>query len=649
MNIPGKGALKRPSNRWDFPRVCGIAGIIANGRSIAPEWIERMTLCLRHRGPDAHGISRLPRCHLGHRRLSIIDLASGNQPMSDESGRFSIVFNGEIYNYRELRRTLARSGWRFRSSSDTEVLLRAYQEYGERALVHLKGQFAFAIWDNEDGLLFAARDRFGEKPFFWANSSDGSYFLFGSEIKCLLDSDLIKPKLDLLSVDAYLVLYHIPPDRTVYENVYTLRPGHALSWRSGRCHTWAYWSPRFSVGVPVTDTEAVEHLRFLINQAVRRQMVADVPVGAFLSGGYDSSTIVALMSQESDKAVKTFSLGFGTLINELPYAREIARRYGTDHHEIQMDMAVGEMLERMAEVYDEPFADSSNIPTYLISKFASRSVKAVLSGDGGDELFGGYVWYQTLLKRNLSTYKKIQVAIARMLENVWRPFSGIDLPVLARCGDAQMRGKMMADWIEYISDPWEGRVQIGTMFFSDRAALWKERYSPSETRSFLRSTYKPRENIHGIDRVSTFDVCCYLPGDILVKVDRAAMAHGLETRAPFLDVDLVEFVWSLPQQVRFQSGQRPKHLLHAACDDLLPESLKNRPKQGFGAPIEHWVQRPDVRQLVNRVLAQGSPLNALFPGLRNCIPSAGVWQEWTLLCLGLWLERHSDCLHEVII
>src|SRR6185437_10029916 len=314
----------------------------------------------------------------------------------DETGRYWVVFNGEIFNYRELRNKLQRCGWQFRTESDTEVLLQAYRQFGDKVVDHLNGQFAFLIWDQAERKLFGARDRMGEKPLYWAESPAGN-LLFASEIKALLAPGLVQPRIDLLSVDAFLGLHYVPPDRTIYENVFTLRPGHALSCQGDRLRQWAYWQPVYSHRQVDDPRALVEELRFLVSQAVRRQMVADVPIGAFLSGGLDSSTVVAIMTRNSRERVSSFSVGFGDLINEFPYARAVAQTYQTHHHEIQMDIPVGEMLECMAEVYDEPFADSSNIPTFLMAKFARQHVKVVLTGDGADEIFGGYEWYRILL------------------------------------------------------------------------------------------------------------------------------------------------------------------------------------------------------------------------------------------------------------
>jgi asparagine synthase (glutamine-hydrolysing) len=627
--------------------MCGIAMIASSGTEIPHGTIERMTECLAHRGPDGRGYARFPNCHLGHRRLSVIDLVTGDQPMSaqdshqgESTERYWITFNGEIYNYRELRAELEKRGWIFRTQSDTEVLLRAYQEYGDTVPTHLNGQFAFAIWDRVEQRLFAARDRLGEKPLYWTIAAQGC-FLAASEIKSLLASGLVEPRLDRAAVDAYLALLYVPPDRTIYENVHTLRPGHALTWCAGQWRTWSYWQPAFSQAASADAKEAIEQLRFLISQAVKRQMVADVPVGAFLSGGLDSSTIVALMTKHTDQPVMTFAVGFGDLIDELPYARAVAQMYHTDHYEIQMDIPVGEMLERMAQVYDEPFADSSNIPTYLVSEFAHHYVKVALSGDGGDELFGGYDWYRPLLD---SATRNTNVAYRQFIMLAWRALARVGLPVRAQ-SDAALYAYVAASGQRRYADFWERHLAFITGLKHDRAIFW-DGHAHHETEAAIQSIYFPEPHVQAIDRAIDFDVRCYLPGDILVKVDRAALAHGLETRAPFLDVDLVEFVWGLPWQLRFHQGQL-KYLLREACQDLWPPTVQSRAKQGFGAPIWRWIKQPDVQSLWRRVGAPASPLVHLLPGLESARPSLKPQQVWTLLCLGLWLEKQPECLRHI--
>jgi asparagine synthase (glutamine-hydrolysing) len=468
--------------------------------------------------------------------------------------------------------------------------------------------------------------------------------IVASEIKSLLASGLVKPRIDRLAIDAYLALGYVPPDRTIYENIHTLEPGGAMAWRDGQVRHWKYWEPAYSTNGAVDSAEAVEEIRRLVAQAVRRQMVADVPVGAFLSGGLDSSTIVALMTEHTHQPVTTFSVGFGDLVNELPYARAVAEAYGTNHHELQMDIALDEMLLRMAHVYDEPFGDSSNIPTYLMSGFAARTVKVALAGDGGDEIFGGYSWYVHLL-RGAPDGPEASLAARQLRAVVLRAMAKVGAPVAERRNAAV---RACSGMIRQYPELWDRHLAWATLVNRDRTSLWGGQ-APAADRS-LRESFFPGPNVRGMNRATDFDVRCYLPGDILVKVDRAAMAHSLEVRAPFLDVDLVQFVLGLPWQLRFKGGQL-KPLLKEACGSLWPRELHNREKQGFGGPITHWIRRPEVVHLLRRVTAPDSPLLALLPGAAAAVSldlPEFTWEEaqfrWSILCLGLWLENHADCL-----
>ena len=607
--------------------MCGICGIVSNRPSGDTSALERMVAALAHRGPDGHDILNLGECQLGHTRLSIIDLEGGAQPMKDVSGRYSITFNGEIYNYRELRADLEKRGRVFATRSDTEVILNALAEWGSRCVDRFRGMFAFAVWDAQEKRLFAARDLFGEKPLYYASTPAGS-LLLASEIRALLASGEIAPMLDLQSVDAFLAFGYVPPDRTIYKNVQTLPPGHFLEWDGKMLRVERYWYPHFAPQTIGLD-DAAERLRDLLQQAVRRQMVADVPVGAFLSGGHDSSTIVALMQGQVSHPVKTFSVGFGEYINELPYARAVAELYKTEHHEIDLGAPpVAPFLERMAEVYDEPFRDPSNIPTFLISKYARENVKVVLTGDGADELFGGYAWYPLMAD---STDISPSWLVWVVLRSASR-FVGNRVRRLDRYSHAMGIALRTAQ-------PWQRYIKELTIDSDTRRSWWGEQ-DTENTSYFPGEYYRPPADTTGMNEVLHFDLMSFLPGDILVKVDRASMAHGLETRAPFLDRDLVEFALSLPSALKVKDGET-KVLFKQALSRYWPPALRTRGKQGFAAPFQVWLGFPEVKTLLQRIFAEGSRLRELLPGVRPEQQHARNYQTWNLLTLGLWLERRG--------
>lgn len=606
--------------------MCGISAIVGPSVHRTNDSIDRMVGSLSHRGPDAHSVSRLQGCLLGHTRLSIIDLECGAQPMADSAGRYHIAFNGEIYNYLELRNELATDGVSFRTHSDTEVVLAAYARWGPAALDRFRGMFAFTIWDSVERTLFAARDLFGEKPLFHAVSREGD-LVVASEIKALLASGLIPDDLNLLAVDAYLAFGYVPPTMSIYGAVRPLPPGHWMRWHDGTVSLRRYWAPKMesrSIGLE----EAAETLRTLLGRAVRRQMVADVPVGAFLSGGLDSTSIVALMQGLNPEPVKTFSVGFGDEINELPYARTVAHRYETEHHEVDLGSpAVGVLLERMTDVYDEPFADSSSIPTYLISQFAREHVKVVLSGDGGDELFGGYNWYPLLSLSQTIAASRAQWILLRALSRALRDRVR---PLYRRSVAAGLAGRWPDMWL---------RSAMSQVYIPARrrAKLWGP---PAEHRFDIPVSGGADGTVEGLNRAFYFDLTTYLPGDILVKVDRASMAHGLETRAPFLDRDLAEFALSIPAALKVDSQGSTKIVLRHACEQYWPPEVRFRQKQGFGAPYRRWLRRPDVRALLARTFREGGPLRKLLRGLPSGSPS-DTYETWTLLVLGLWLDRKA--------
>jgi asparagine synthase (glutamine-hydrolysing) len=608
--------------------MCGIAGIVAGQTRAIGDSIERMLGAVEHRGPDAAQVVRLEDCHLGHARLSIIDLASGAQPMRSRDGRYWIVFNGEIYNYRALRAELLGLGATFTTESDTEVILAAYAAWGRACLPRLRGMYAFAIWDSQAKTLFAARDPFGEKPLYFVTMPNGG-LLFASEIKGIEAARLLRTRLDLESVDAYLALGYVPPDRSIWCEIRPVPPAHYLEWDGGEVRLSRYWEPEQHIA-PIGLEEAAHGLRERLSRAVQRQLVADVEVGAFLSGGHDSSTIVALAAEGAARRIKTFSVGFGDQINELGYARTVADRYATDHHEVDLGApAVGELLERMVQVYDEPFADSSAIPTYLISEFARKHVKVVLSGDGGDELFGGYGWYKPLqMAERLPSSRLCWIAL-RLLSKALRDSS----PGL------QLRSSafgLAARW----PDTWT-RTVMGETYFSgrERHALWGGR-SDAPQSCLPGAYYRPPAHVQGLQQAFHFDLKSYLPGDILVKVDRASMAHGLECRSPLLDRDLAEYALSLPAALKV-SRHDTKIVFKEAARGWWPREVRERGKHGFGAPYASWLALPEVRRVADRVFSRGSSLRELLPGV-GAGPQPANYRTWMLLVLGLWLDRRAS-------
>ena len=596
--------------------MCGIAAIIAPDATGRRPALEAMLGRILHRGPDATGVLVADGCAFAHARLAVIDLAGGDQPMRDASERFAITYNGEIYNYRELRDELRAAGHRFITSSDTEVILAAWQEWGSGCVDRFRGMFAFAIWDRQERSLFAARDLFGEKPFYFVH--DGERLLIASELKAIVASRLVEPRLSMRAVDAYLALGYLPPEVCIYDNVRTLPPAHYLTFAGDRVTTTRYWAPT-PRPQPMTLDDAAAEVRRLMQQAVARQLVADTPVGAFLSGGHDSSTIVALMAG-SGITPKTFSVGF-EFDNELPFAAAVARQYATEHHELDLaSPPVGALLERMASVYDEPIGDSSHIPTFLVAEYARSHVKVVLGGDGGDELFGGYGWHSRLDRARQARGGRLRWLLLRAAAKATRQ----------RALDASSDALgLKVRW----PDPWRAAIMARIVLSAgERRALWRSGANDSG----IETSAGPGSDVQGLDRGFYFDLTNYLSGDLLVKVDRAAMAHGLETRTPFLDRDLAEFALSIPADLKVRGDER-RIVYREAFAPLWPEVVRRRSKRGFSPPIAKWLQREDVRPLLARVYAAGSPLRRLLPGLPSAPRNDRPLQTWTLLSLGLWL------------
>ena len=581
--------------------MCGIVGIVERdlSRPVAAGDLARMVQMLHHRGPDEEGSITLPGVGLGMRRLAIVDLSGGQQPILNETGDIKIVANGEIYNFRELQRELEAHGHRFHSrDSDIEVMVHAYEQWGEDFLLRLRGMFALAIWDGRTRTLIAARDRAGEKPLYWTQTSKG--LLFASEVKALLVRPEVSRELDPIALDQFLTYEYILAPRTLLKGVHKLPPAHLLRYRDGQVTTHRYWDAANVELREWRDDEAADALKNALQTAVNRQLMADVPLGAFLSGGIDSSSIVGLMSRSSSLPVNTFSIGFsdGTY-NELPYAREVASLFKTNHRERQASPDLGEMFEQLIVHLDEPFADVSLFPTFSVSQLAREHVKVVLSGDGGDELFGGYDAYQA---------QALAAKLGWMGDALMPALAGVASalpPTEKKKGLVNKVKRFSAGAATAPSDLGHYRWMV---FLSARD---KARLYQAGLRDSLGSTdvYAPVREALGrfsqddvLNRQLYADLSLYLADDILVKVDRMSMATSLETRAPFLDADLMELAFSMPGHLKIRNGER-KWILKQAMKHVLPDTILNRRKEGFSIPMKNWLRKelqPLMRELLSR-------------------------------------------------
>jgi asparagine synthase (glutamine-hydrolysing) len=596
-----------------------------------------MTEVIRHRGPDDDGLHHDERALLGMRRLSIIDVAGGHQPVYGAEGSVCVVFNGEIYNFRELRNELEAAGHTFRSHGDAEVIVQAYLRDGERCFERFDGMFAIAIWDRRDQTLLLARDRFGEKPLYYAHNDDR--LLFGSELKSLLQAPDCPRQIELEALRAYFAYGYVPCPLSIFRGIRKLPPAHVLRYRDGRVGLRRYWQPQLAPKSTLDEAAAEEALAEHLQRAVSSRLVADVPFGAFLSGGLDSSTVVALMAQTLAQPVKTFTIGFQeAAYSELDDARRVARHLGTEHHELVVEPDAVALLQQLVWHFDEPFADSSAVPTFLVSQLAQRHVKMVLTGDGGDELFGGYDRYLRLL------------ALERL--GPMRPLAGWALRAAGTV----------------LPNPLGGRVRrVGERLglpFAERYLSGVALTRPDQARA-LCALAGGRRHYHlplldqadsdlgagrsVLDRAVAIDLQSYLPDDILVKLDRMAMATSLEGRAPFLEPGLAQFAMRLPESLRVRDG-RGKYLLRKVAARWLPQDVLSKPKQGFAIPIAEWFRGP-LRALAQDTFA-GSAFRerglvdppAADALLREHVSGAADRSEalWQVLCLELWAQRFLD-------
>ena len=594
--------------------MCGIAGIIHNIQKDYQSNIKLMNEAQIHRGPDEVGIKKYNNAILGHTRLSIVDIDSGQQPMTCRSQNVSISFNGEIYGFLDLKKNL---NYDFLTTSDTEVLLALYQEYGLKMFQKLKGMFAFGIWDDKKKSLILARDRFGEKPLYYAFGKKGE-LIFASEIKAIIASGMVTPKVSKKALGHYLQYLYIDPLETIYENIHTLEPGCFLEFVNGEVSTQRYYD--YPITQDISIDKAVDIFKEKFEKSVENQLIADVDVGAFLSGGLDSSTIVAV-AKKYKTDLKTFSFGFEGSKSELPYAREIAKKYNLDHYELfAKDVDICQILLKMADVYDEPFADSSNIPTYLISQLAREHSKVILTGDGADELLGGYGWwYDSLLGIGKSgNYLK-----------------EMTLRVLAKSFIRSYQSKA-------------NRVRYGRRYDAVKEAhLDRSTYfQNNEVNDLLNINYsKTRPYVfveeNTLNDALNVDLQEYMAGDILVKTDRASMANSLELRSPFLDADFASFCISLPASLKV-TDKADKLILRKAYQDMWTKRIRSRNKQGFGAPVEQWLKKKSMISLKDRYFQKHQ---TIFSYLSFDVAKKHFfkdnYQTWILLVLSIWFEKNA--------
>ena len=608
--------------------ICGLYGVTA--RESNHRLVDAMRAAIRHRGPDQGSTDAFGPCVLGHQRLCVIDLTTGEQPVTNESGDVVAVFNGELYNFRPLREELAGRGHEVRGTGDTPVIPHLYEEHGPRFVERLDGMFALAVWDARRRRLLLARDRLGKKPLLWTRLPDGT-FAFASELKALLTLPDLPREVDLDAVDEYLALQYVRGERTALRGVRRVPPGHVLLVDADEERVERYWQPR-PVEEHLPDDEWLERVRDTVRAAVRRRLVADVPLGALLSGGTDSSVVVALMAEASGEPVRTFTVGFpDARYDERAYAASVARRFDTVHTEVEVEADVAETVERLAQTFDEPFGDEAAFPTFLICEQARGHVTVALTGDGGDESFAGYERYaaQALAERVPALPAR---AGARLLRALPR---GRTEP-----RSTAFRGARLLEAAAAPSG--ERYTQLMEVFpRSVRAELWADGTQPHRVRLDL-----PRPGLRGLQLL---DLATYLPGALLPKADLSSMAHSLELRSPLLDPAVVELGLGLPERLKLR-GREGKVALRRAFRDVLPPEVASRGKSGFGVPLGRWF-RSDLRALTRDVLLDERARDRGWfrtHTVQRLLDEHGARRAdhghrlWCLLMLELWLRTHVE-------
>ncbi|MBW1740961.1 MAG: asparagine synthase (glutamine-hydrolyzing) [Deltaproteobacteria bacterium] len=631
--------------------MCGIAGFfLKEGKASKAPLIEAAA-SLHHRGPDEKGYVVDGRVGLAHSRLSIIDVGTGQQPMANEDESVWITYNGEVYNFPDLRQTLLKKGHKFKTKSDTETVIHLYEEYGEGCLNYMRGMFSFALWDRNEGLLFLARDRIGVKPLVYTEQPEGFYF--ASEIQGLFSlNESIPRKINYRGIDFFFTFQYIPSPMTGYRFVSKLPPGHFMVVKDGLIKKIScYWDLAAEPEKKIDYDEACEGLRSIFLEATKMRMISDVPIGAFLSGGIDSSLTVAAMSMFSDTPVKTYSIGFeDESFNELPYARQIADRYGTDHNEMIVKPKAIDILPNLVKGFGEPMADSSAIPTYYVSNFAGRDLKVVLTGDGGDESFGGYRRFTLAARADyLDHFHSV---------GLWICIRKIIL-ALERLFNKRRRHKRFptSKGDEILTLNGLERYHYLLAFFSDNekdlfyTKHMKEMTGSHGTLDYLRGFMERYETDDIFNRYFFIDQKTYLPEDILFKVDICSMMNSLESRSPLLDHKLIEFAVSLPGNYKRRLSGEGKLILKDTFRDWLPESFKNRSKMGFSAPVPRWL-REDLFEYLQDELLANTNLHEIVKSemIKRLLEEHGSGVKshakklWTLLVLGLWLKLENVAL-----
>jgi asparagine synthase (glutamine-hydrolysing) len=627
--------------------MCGLAGIVVGKgtESIERPVLEKMIEVIDHRGPDDSGLylNEKKTVGLGSTRLAIVDLSpKGHMPMTRAGGKLWIAFNGEVYNFQEQRKALEQKGHRFESGTDTEVVLALYEEYGVDCLQYLRGMFAFAIWDEAKQRLFCARDRVGQKPFkYW---TDGEQLIFGSELKSILQHPSVPRQVDMNAIHHFLSFQYVPNPQTGFKNIHKLPPGHYLLFEKGKLKIEPYWNLDYREKLSLSESEWVDRLDHALQESVKLRMISDVPLGAFLSGGIDSSLIVAMMSQLSDQPVKTFSIGFAEkAFSELPYARTVAEHFGTDHHEFVVEPETMDLFDDLVLAYEEPFADPASLPTYYVSKLARDHVTVALNGDGGDENFSGYPWYpihQFALK-----YQRVPRAL--------RAAAAGGAGAMARVLHTTFFDRAARFAQSGLQNPYAQYFQYTCFFTDEQKQQWftpqfmQHQTGPNGS-ALVESWFKDALADNDMDRAWHVDIQHYLPDALLVKVDIASMMVSLEGRSPFLDHPLMELAAQLPPHLK-QHGRTQKYILKKLAERYLPRSITHRKKQGFNVPLSAWF-KGKLKTFTHDTLLSGELVRRGWINENNMAQILKTHEQtsmdyskqlWALLNLDRWLALYQ--------